>query len=367
MGKLLGILFAFLFCAALAEGGGYALSQYDGVFEDAVFDGIRLDDSVLTLKRHYTQRWRSPEFDVTLSTNSSGFRENKDFTVNKIDVAFFGDSFTWGHGVNADERYSDIFAKHFPDQRVASLAYACGFQPEHYEFYLNSHPGLAPKLAVVGLYLGNDLDSYVRETWINKSQDGRIDDVQLPHRGVFNGMLVSSSNYKFQFMPFAAKHSYFFRYALSRLNRSSKFREYVFEPKAVIPALNSVDTERGHFNELNFRALDSLVRLGSIVKERGGRLIILIIPQNYLVGADRPYIRPELIAEIPKLINGSNIKNAVEAFCRASSLECLDPTVLLSPQDYFSLNGHWTVSGHVKVGEFLAKHEREALRNGLGN
>jgi hypothetical protein len=362
MNKLFGILFAFLFFAALAEGGGYALSQYSSASVLTVFNGIRLDDSVFTLKRHYTQRWRTGEFDITVSTNSGGFRENKDFSLNEIDVAFFGDSFTFGYGVNSDERYTNIFAKYFPDQRVASLAYVCGFQPEHYEFYLNTHRELAPKLAVVGLYLGNDLDSDVRETWIHKSQDGRIDDVRLPYRGVFKGYLTNSSNYRFQFLPFAAEHSYFFRYALSRLNQT-KLRGYLFDPKAVIlNTPNSVDTERGHFDELNLRALDSLVRLGSIVKERGGRLIVLIIPQNYYVTSKGTLdIRPELSAEIPTLIKGSNIRNAVKAFCRESSLECLDPVGLLSPEDYF-MDGHWTASGHAKVGKFLAKYEREALR-----
>src|SRR5262249_25103823 len=101
-------------------------------------------------------------------------------------------------------------AKYFPDRKIASLAYASGFQPEHYEFYFNSHHALAPKLVVVGLYLGNDLESDVRETWIHKSQDGRIDDIRLPYRGVFRGELVNASNYRFQGMSFAARHSFFF-------------------------------------------------------------------------------------------------------------------------------------------------------------
>src|SRR5262249_40992832 len=154
----------------------------------AVFDGIRIDDGVYTLKRNYTEQWRTDEFDVVVATNSDGFREDQDFSLKDLDVAFFGDSFTFGWGVNSDQRYTNIFAKYFPDRIVASLAYVSGFQPEHYEFYLNSHRALAPKLAVVGLYLGNDLESDVRETWINKSQDGRIYDVQLPNRDIFRGL-----------------------------------------------------------------------------------------------------------------------------------------------------------------------------------
>ena len=350
------ILFRISLVCFPSGGCGYVgLRQMGSSSGLSVFEGIRLDDSVLTLKRKYSARWINDEFDVLVTINSGGFREDKDFELEQLDVAFFGDSFTFGQGAKANERYSSVFAQYFPDRKIASLAYASGFEPEHYEFYFNTHPTLAPKLVVVGLYLGNDLESDVRETWIHKSQDGRIDDVRLPYRKVFQGNLVNRK-YRFPGMSFAARHSFFFRYVLSRLN-ASKFRDYLFAQDVVFPnMLNSPDTERGRFGELGLRSLDSLGRLNSIVKERGGRLIVLIIPQDYFVRTNGGYIRPELVAEIPALIGGSNIKTAVEAFCRVSALDCLDPVKVLTAEDYFAIDSHWTVTGHAKVGKLLAQH-----------
>jgi hypothetical protein len=364
MRRLAGLLFSCALFIALAEGSGYlALQQVSGTAL-SVFEGIRLDDSVLTLKPNHVQRWSSyDEFNVTVRTNSRGFREDMDFQLSDLDVALFGDSFTFGHGVEADERYSAVLAKHLPGKRVASLAYVAGYEPEHYEFYLNTHRELAPKLAVIGLYLGNDMESDIRETRIRQSSDGRIIDVDIPYKGIFEGVMVNASIYKFDFLPTAARHSYFVRYALSRVNTSPRLRNYLFKSDAIVPgAPNSMATDKGHFGEFGIRALESLRRFDSIVKERGGQLVVMVIPQNYLVAAlhgNLEYIsedlNPGLIGEIPSLLNGDNIKDAVLRYCHLSGLQCIDALPALAVEDYFMDDGHWNANGQRKGGELLVK------------
>ena len=129
------ILFRISLVCFPSGGCGYVgLRQMGSSSGLSVFEGIRLDDSVLTLKRKYSARWINDEFDVLVTINSGGFREDKDFELKQLDVAFFGDSFTFGQGAKANERYSSVFAQYFPDRKIASLAYASGFEPEHYEF-----------------------------------------------------------------------------------------------------------------------------------------------------------------------------------------------------------------------------------------
>lgn len=360
----LAAIFSLLLFAIAAEGASYLLTKGARTEPLQLFEGIRLGDFVLTMKSNYTGAFRTEEFDTTIKTNEGRYREEKDFDLKDLDVAFFGDSFTFGHGVNAVERYTDVFSSAFPGVKTASLAYAAGFEPEHYEYFFNAHPELAPKLVVVGLYLGNDLDSDVRETTIEKSPDGRITDVRIPYREVFEGQLINVSTGKLRFLRELAKHSYFMRYVLSTINQS-RYRTYLFDQSAVVPnTFNTVETEKGQFGELAFRALDSLVRLQTAVAQRGGRLAVLIIPQNFFfTSTANLHLNVALLGEREKLIRGDNIKSAVVDFCARVSLFCLDPSSVLSEEDYFRSDAHWTRKGHAKIAAYLS--EQVAAAGGI--
>ena len=74
----------------------------------------RKDDDVLPYvpKLEYKGRMvLKDQFDVVLTTNSDGFRGNKDFAKEKIQetkrIAFIGDSFTFGWGVEDEVYYVD--------------------------------------------------------------------------------------------------------------------------------------------------------------------------------------------------------------------------------------------------------------------
>ena len=98
-----------------------------------------------------------------------------------------GDSFTFGHGVNVYDRYSNVTARQYPEMTIVSLSYNNGFQPEHYEYFLDRHPEISPKILFIGLYLGNDLDSDLNETRIERASDGKILQLELPYRDVYRG------------------------------------------------------------------------------------------------------------------------------------------------------------------------------------
>ncbi len=352
MNRLAAIFSLLLFIAAV-ESLSYLLI---GGTRVGLIEGIRLGDFVLAMTPNYSGTHRTQEFDTNIDINAGRYREDRNFDLKDLDVAFFGDSFTFGHGVNTGDRYTDLFAAAFPEIKAASLGYAAGLQPEHYEFFFNAHPELTPKLGVVGLYLGNDLESDVNETVIHKSLEGRIIDVSLPYRDVFEGWPVNASTGRLGFVRDLAKHSYFVRYALSTINHS-RYRDFLFDPDTVVPnTVNTVEIEKGQFGALAFRALDSLSRLQTELARRGGRLIVLVIPQNYFVTASANlHLNPILLGERERLIHGDNIKTAVLNFCARASLICLDPSPVLSESDYFRFDAHWTPRGHLTIAKFLVE------------
>jgi hypothetical protein len=134
------------------------------IYEDNPVSGVR----GFVVKPNLNLRWSTDEFDVAVRTNSAGYREDFEFSLADVEIALMGDSFTLGHGVEAEERYTALFAGRMKGsidpKRIVSLSRNNGFQPEHYEYFLKKHPELRPKSIVVGLYLGNDLEPDVKET-----------------------------------------------------------------------------------------------------------------------------------------------------------------------------------------------------------
>ena len=110
-----------------------------------------------------------------------GVRENFEVDLKKVKVAFFGDPFTFGHAINVEERYTNIFARHnenYGPNEVVSISYKHGFQPEHYEFVIRNTVELKPDLYVIGPYFGNDLYSDVKETVYDQDRN----QLDLPYR-----------------------------------------------------------------------------------------------------------------------------------------------------------------------------------------
>ncbi|MEC7641580.1 MAG: hypothetical protein VYC17_05430, partial [Nitrospinota bacterium] len=116
------------------------------------------------VKKNFSQRFVRREFDVRVKTNNIGLRENEPYNGEKIDIAFAGDSFVFGHGVNAGERFSDLLRPHFPGKNILSLAYLNGWTAPHYYLFLKYNPQWVPELLIMELYLGCDLRSDIEET-----------------------------------------------------------------------------------------------------------------------------------------------------------------------------------------------------------
>ena len=109
------------------------------------------------IKPNYRQTFRASEFSTKIRTNNRGFRMDMAFNGEPLDLATAGDSFTFGHGVNVGERFTDLVAGAFPGRRVTTLAPANGAAPADYYLFLKDHPEVIPRVLVVGLFPWNDL------------------------------------------------------------------------------------------------------------------------------------------------------------------------------------------------------------------
>lgn len=317
-------------------------------------DRLVSDGRVTAVRGNLNHRWRTSEFDVTIRTNSGGYREDFEFRLADVEFAFMGDSFTFGHGVEVSERYTNLFSNRLKGRidpaHVVSLGRNDGFQPEHYEYFLRKHPDLRPKFVVVGLYLGNDLEPDVRETRFDR-QSLTID---LPYRAVENGQVTSTAPYRIPGFRTLVGISQTARLFAVTLNQTA-YRKYLFANDAVQPnAHNSDAVEFGLFNEFSQRAFDSLVNIADLSRERGGRLVVMLIPQNFYAGAVRvPHLAPALWPRIPEILAKGGLRNAVVERCKDLGLDCIDAGTVMSAGDFFPGDAHWNKEGHRKAADLL--------------
>jgi hypothetical protein len=321
----------------------------------AIFqDPLVSEGNVLAVKPNLNQRWRTGDFDVAIRTNSRGYREDFNFDLADVEIAFIGDSFAFGHGVEAEERYSARFTDRMKAgidrKRIVSLSRNNGFQPEHYEYFLKKHPELRPKTIFIGLYFGNDLEPDVKETRF----DRRTLTLELPYRTVEAGAIVNAARYRIPLLRRLVSVSSTARLTAILLNRSI-YRNYLFAPNTVISnAPNSRALEFGELNEFSARSFASLVNIREMARQWGGRLLVMLIPQNFYAGAvKQPHLDPSLWSKIPEIVARGRLRAAVIDRCKQLALDCLDAGVAMTPADFFPTDAHWNASGHRKAGDLL--------------
>ena len=311
-------------------------------------------DSVLPVQENLTYRWTTNEFDVLVNTNSKGLRENFEVEYSSIKIAFFGDSFTFGHGVNVEDRYTNVFSrisKKYKYNEVVSLSYKNGFQPEHYEFFLRNVSDLKPEKIIIGLYLGNDLYSDVLET----DYDVNTNSLKLPYRLIQEkGQMAINLSELAEPWSFLSRNTNTGKFFVKVLGRTA-LRAYLFRGFEGPNSPNSKHIETGEVDLSKNRAMKSLLRINRLAKQRGSELNILLIPQNFYFGDENPHIHPDLkdAYELRKIRKGNNLLNSIIEFCAVKSLTCFDPSSILDRTDYFPQDAHWNVQGNFKIGTYL--------------
>ena len=345
----------------------------------AVFEAVAPDAGrdVLGVKSGYSQEWKASEFDVEVATNASGFREPFDFELGDVDVAFVGDSFTFGHGVDVGQRYSDVFGSFFPGERVAALSFKNGFAPPHYLFFFENHPELRPTQVVLGLFLGNDLESDIEETELHYDGSGKIASLGLFAREVSpGGSLINAIGSYRAFFDWLRRSSHLGKLIVRALNQSS-FRPLLFSNQLGFTpnAPNSRSLEFGELHELALESLAAIEGLDQLVRERGGSLLVFFIPESFYVGIypsnhwnhrdpARRLTRGEHIALRDRL----PLNKRLLRWCAERSVACLDSTSPLrriqesGRKLYFTKDGHWTPQGHRAAAILLRNYRRERMQ-----
>ena len=360
--KILAVLLPLVIIFVGLEIGARAISSLASpnttVMKSFIFEPGEIvpdQNGVLSVKPNAKVQWTNAEWDVTVTTNVQGLRESINTPLNEARVAFFGDSFTFGWGVKDNEQYSDFFAdsSQYSRKDVVNFSWPNGFEPEHYEYFLKVNPELKPEIAVVGLYLGNDLYSDLNET----TYEPKENTIAIQSRSVSDdGQLVNVPSTLRWPWRFTISWSQFSKLSATLIS-VSRFHEILYKSGMGIPnSPNSVELERGETDLKTNRAITSLTRINTLISERGGKLVVVVIPQSYYFGTfPNPHLNDELKPIQADLIAGNNLRKQTLETCKVVGLTCLDTSPWLTADDFFLQDGHWNAKGQEAVGQNLAK------------
>jgi hypothetical protein len=116
-------------------------------------------------------KYQTVEFDIVAKTNNLGLRDHN-IDVDKKDhyrILCFGDSWTYGWGVNIDDSWPKVLERHLQAKGISNVEVInCGQGGQYPTVYLKymekAIPMLKPDLVLVGVLQGDDLAQLYEQT-----------------------------------------------------------------------------------------------------------------------------------------------------------------------------------------------------------
>jgi hypothetical protein len=139
------------------------------------------------LKRSFSATRYTPEFTMSFSTNSLGFRGPETREPPRDVILFLGDSFTLGYGVSDGEEYPAIVRDTLRKRRVAVAVLNAGIgdsgNGRWVKFLRHEAARYEPRLVVLQVH-PNDFDDNLRERLFELTPTGDLRELPVPPPGL---------------------------------------------------------------------------------------------------------------------------------------------------------------------------------------
>jgi len=295
-----------------------------------------IDGAYRGIANTQSRQWTNTgEFDVSVDINKYGFRDNKDLAQSsKSDIFVVGDSFSFGQGVEQNQRYSDILAR-ITGASVFNISIPNNLDGYYRLLNYSRSKGAGVRNVIVGVSMENDLALYPDE--ISRCQST---DSSRWKESILNPGSISLRGIKQVLNANFALYSF----VSAQVQQSPSFRKIAMDLGMV--SENTMFTGLGEFNEVVLKVTAN--RLEKISKEYD--LVILIIPSRGLWQGARIEEQIRIHNRFIRLLKKKRL-NVVD----------LKPVFEQSgnPLGYhFAVEGHWNVAGHKLAADTLAGNLR---------
>jgi SGNH hydrolase-like domain, acetyltransferase AlgX len=338
---------------------------YPAMFEDSDYLPYRL-------RRGYRGRLATDEFDTIIRINSRGYRGDE-FAPGADDafrILVIGDSFTFGWGVEDTETYASrlqqlLLSSGRTSRRVevVNAGFAACYSPDTYYLYMKRE-GLAldPDLIVVGVYVGNDLDSPAafENEWVEHDAEGLPLRIRNTTSHVVDHMLLP------RVVPL--------RYRIPVLHRLHLFQGIAdlwwalkgsgllssFGAATTLHAAGPTDdrvpfiyrlTYAERTNSVMNRVTSLFGGMKRLASEAEVPLVFMIIPEQVQLSANALDGLPADVGKPQRLLSeffkreGLDYVDLLPSFAEATASQRL----------YVPKDGHWSVAGHSLGAQRLAE------------
>jgi len=311
-------------------------------------------------------------FDAHIRCNSQGLRGGevpREKPAGRTRVAVLGDSFMWGYGVEDDEVFAHVLTREIPDSDAVNLA-ANGYSTVQ-ELIRFEDVGVDydPDVVVVGFYW-NDLEDNFDDKHGGRPV-ARLDGDTLH---IDNSPV--RRHWKAGYKQWLRHHSRLFgfvEYATSLVEETYKLRieeqrwarrggSPPRQPRPSAPGVMKFSGRdvyappRPEVDRAWLAVRLVLARIVDLERQRGGRTLVLYVPDRYAMSPERfhefygddpelDWNRPsERLAQIARSV-GADYLDPSPAFRAAP-----DPVALFLPR-----NGHWSAAGHALAARLAAQ------------
>ena len=294
-----------------------------------------LEDGFPLGPRNFSGRlWRNTgDYDVAVNINSDGFRDKKDLRDSSAsDLFVVGDSFSFGWGVEEEERYSNQAAILFgrPAYNIAIPTDIEGYG--RLIGYAREKGALINHL-IIGVCMENDLQ-YYRPLQNAPAEEGSIRPT------------IAGAGLKY----YLTGHSALYGAVTSAAHQNSTLQGVLGRLGLISDSVDGMVLNR-HVPEIIENSADRLVRL--IAESGAEQSLVLLIPSRGLwQGGNKE--------------NEQKVHREFAAALAARGLEVVDMKPLFEeggdPLAYhFKSDGHWNVAGHALAARAIFAHWNSRL------
>jgi hypothetical protein len=299
------------------------------------------------------------EYRMTIRINSRGLRD-REFSFDKpprtIRVGAFGDSFTFGEGVESEQTYPKLLEQLFAHDarftsagwRVEVLNFGIGKTGTSHQLAWYRKEGVRYHLDVVmlGFFAGNDFEDNV--SGVYQLRGGEL----VHNRSAYSSIRrIQSVVYAIPGYRWLAEHSHLLnliRVAATTLDDRRRRARAV----ASVPAS---DQEGDYAVELTRRLIEAFAREA---RANGSRFLLLYLPGKH----ERPLADYQPSDSIPRYVLRVA---ALQERLKGLHLETIDfvPVFAALPWKtyYYNIDGHWRPAGH----EVVAREVYQRLASDL--